>query len=216
MDYKSDVFTDGWLKDLYGATPPFISTESNPVSIDNFCTGTISQYPTFGHYEDTNPTYIRRIESLENEDYFSWKSHSTKHLSPPSTSKGSLPPSIKALPMKVTKRKPGRPRTVCPCEAASTLSASSTSTSVRIPHNQVERKYRHSLNAEMARLRVAIPKISEWDTDPKATLKPSKAMVLASAVSYIQELERTGCFEMAAVLFVMYGGRDMYPAWRVL
>ena len=42
----------------------------------------------------------------------------------------------------------------------------------------------------MARLRVAIPKIQEWDTDPETTLKPSKAMVLASAVSYIRELEK--------------------------
>jgi hypothetical protein len=42
----------------------------------------------------------------------------------------------------------------------------------------------------MARLRVAIPKIAEWDTDPEVTLKPSKAMVLASAVKYIRELEK--------------------------
>ena len=58
--------------------------------------------------------------------------------------------------------------------------------SKRLPHNQVERKYREGLNAEMERLRAAIPTLPQ-----DATLgapKPSKATVLQCAVDEINKV----------------------------
>lgn len=55
-----------------------------------------------------------------------------------------------------------------------------------LPHNQVERKYRMRLTAELNRLRQAIPTIRESELsahDDEAKL--SKAAVLAAAVDYI-------------------------------
>jgi len=49
-------------------------------------------------------------------------------------------------------------------------------------HNRIERKYRDALNTELQRLRQAIPYISELR-------QLTKAQILASATSYIQELE---------------------------
>jgi hypothetical protein len=84
-------------------------------------------------------------------------------------------------------KKRGRPR--------GSRRSSISSSSKRVPHNQVERKYRDGLNAEMERLRLIIPTVAHWDSNsytlsegggkPKAT----KAMVLSCAVDYICELE---------------------------
>jgi len=65
--------------------------------------------------------------------------------------------------------------------------------SARTPHNVIERKYRESLNSEMERLRLTVPLTARWETNVCATIgkpKPSKAIVLAAAISYIHDLER--------------------------
>jgi len=60
----------------------------------------------------------------------------------------------------------------------------------RLPHNQVERKYREGLNAELERLRRAVPTLPQRDsTDLTSPPKPSKATVLASAIDYIKSIE---------------------------
>jgi hypothetical protein len=65
----------------------------------------------------------------------------------------------------------------------------------RVPHNLVERKYRNTLNAEMERLRSAIPHVarisSGGDTEAGGGggAKLSKANVLACALEYIQSME---------------------------
>lgn len=90
------------------------------------------------------------------------------------------------------KRKRGRPRLV------RTDSESSYGDSVsrkprlsrRQPHNEVERKYREGLNAELERLRMAIPTLPQWDSQLlHGPPKPSKATVLASAIDYIHRME---------------------------
>ncbi|CAN9235126.1 unnamed protein product [Alternaria sp. RS040] len=59
-----------------------------------------------------------------------------------------------------------------------------------IPHTEVERKYREKLNAEIERLRRAVPVLPQSSTADVMNLsKPSKGMVLAVAVGYIKELE---------------------------
>jgi hypothetical protein len=57
-------------------------------------------------------------------------------------------------------------------------------------HNLVERKYRDTLNAELDRLRQAIPTIRVLESDTAAGRpRPSKAIVLSAATHYIKRLE---------------------------
>ncbi|RDI87287.1 hypothetical protein Vi05172_g2930 [Venturia inaequalis] len=93
------------------------------------------------------------------------------------------------------KAKRGRPRLarnephVCddfPCEHLIEESRSR-----RVPHNQVEQKYRNGLNAELERLRetVAVAPSGAFAHLSGSSAKPSKAMVLASAIDYIKSIE---------------------------
>lgn len=103
-------------------------------------------------------------------------------------------PTITAAP-----RKRGRPKTVRTGEeqAFSTSSpphiSKTAKLSKRQPHNQVERKYREGLNAELERLRMALPTTHKWEvasTCGASGPKASKAAVLAGAVAYIQDMEQ--------------------------
>jgi hypothetical protein len=73
-------------------------------------------------------------------------------------------------------------------------SQASTATSnnrTRVPHSQVERKYRRALSAELERLRETIPHLVQVDTQSEfGSGKPSKATILASAIDYIKRMER--------------------------
>lgn len=68
----------------------------------------------------------------------------------------------------------------------------------RLPHNQVERKYRESLNTQMESLRRVVPTLQQdaraCDSadieDLPTTSKPSKAVILASATAYIKQQEK--------------------------
>ncbi|KAF3048088.1 hypothetical protein E8E12_010185 [Didymella heteroderae] len=88
-------------------------------------------------------------------------------------------------------RKRGRPRLDRTETISSTSSPSSKSQKTgRLPHNQVERKYREGLNAELERLRRAVPSLPQSDeAGAMGQPKPSKSMVLASAIEYIRKLE---------------------------
>lgn len=86
-----------------------------------------------------------------------------------------------STPRKPTVRKRGRPR----------LDITHVR---RIPHNEVERKYRHSLNEELERLRRAVPTLPRGEDDEDVAMqrqrRPSKAMVLMAAVEYIKKIEK--------------------------
>ncbi|KAF2435925.1 hypothetical protein EJ08DRAFT_645594 [Tothia fuscella] len=68
----------------------------------------------------------------------------------------------------------------------------------RIPHNEVERKYRDSVNNQMECLQRVVPVLQPTSRicdgadieDLPVPSKPSKAVILASATSYIKQLER--------------------------
>ena len=69
----------------------------------------------------------------------------------------------------------------------------------RLRHNQVERKYRESLNAQLESLRRVVPSLQHGRSplcdgadieDLSAPTKPSKALVLASATAYIKQVEK--------------------------
>ncbi|KAK7178415.1 hypothetical protein PSPO01_15533 [Paraphaeosphaeria sporulosa] len=94
-------------------------------------------------------------------------------------------------PSKPPKRKRGRPRLVRPLSLLSSSSSARAQRSQRLPHNQVERKYREGLNVCLERLRKTVPTLCE-DKLGRALghPKPSKAMILEGAIEYIQEIEK--------------------------
>jgi hypothetical protein len=68
----------------------------------------------------------------------------------------------------------------------------------RLPHNQVERKYRESLNTQLESLRRVVPSLQQnaracdgADIEDLPTpSKPSKAVILASATAHIKQQEK--------------------------
>ena len=69
----------------------------------------------------------------------------------------------------------------------------------RLPHNQVERKYRESLNTQLESLRRVVPALQYSRAPPcdgadiedlPVPSKPSKALVLATATAYIKQIEK--------------------------
>jgi hypothetical protein len=68
----------------------------------------------------------------------------------------------------------------------------------RLPHNQVERKYRESLNTQLESLRRVVPSLQQNQgscdgadiEDLPTPSKPSKAVILASATAYIKQQEK--------------------------
>lgn len=91
------------------------------------------------------------------------------------------------------KRKRGRPRLIRADSDSSfgDPTPRKSRISKRQPHNEVERKYREGLNAELERLRLAIPTLPQCDSQAaNGAPKPSKATVLASAIDYIHKMER--------------------------
>jgi len=105
----------------------------------------------------------------------------THHPSPEDTSLKPPPP-----------RKRGRPRLHRPVSdpSATTITANRVTRTQCMPHTEVERKYREKLNAELERLRRAVPMLPQCDGTDVGAVKPSKSMVLAVAIDYIKELER--------------------------
>jgi len=93
------------------------------------------------------------------------------------------------------KRKRGRPR-LDRSNSGSSDSSNSDSAKPRRsrickrqPHNEVERKYREGINAELERLRMAVPTLPRCDPQVHDPPRPSKAVVLASAIDYIHKME---------------------------
>jgi hypothetical protein len=68
----------------------------------------------------------------------------------------------------------------------------------RLPHNQVERKYRESLNTQLDSLKRVVPSLQQSQRacdgadieDLPTPSKPSKAVILASATAYIKQMEK--------------------------
>ncbi|KAF2405007.1 hypothetical protein EJ06DRAFT_518073 [Trichodelitschia bisporula] len=94
-------------------------------------------------------------------------------------------------PPEPPKRRRGRPRLVpLPADEGT---KSPPKPSRRLPHNQVERKYREGLNSELDRLRKAVPTLMAGQPGSESVeggpAKPSKATILASAIQYIKALE---------------------------
>jgi len=114
-------------------------------------------------------------------------------------------------PQTPPKRKRGRPRLIrADSESSYDESVSrKPRLSRRQPHNEVERKYREGLNAELERLRMAIPTLPQWDSQLlHGPPKPSKATVLASAIDYIHKMELE-CDRLQGENEILRAGRGM-------
>jgi hypothetical protein len=94
---------------------------------------------------------------------------------------------------KKAQRKRGRPRldsldTNSHATGSSSLKSQRTQ---RLPHDQVERKYREGLNSELERLRKAVPTLPHgYDGGAIGQPRPSKALILSSAITYIRSIEK--------------------------
>ncbi len=90
-------------------------------------------------------------------------------------------------------------------------SAKPSKVSRRLPHNQVERKYRESLNSQLDNLRKAVPALQQpqnmCDSNPdiedvNMPSKPSKAVILASATAYIKQMEQEKKMLLAQIMLL--------------
>ncbi|KAK3215123.1 hypothetical protein GRF29_19g2328583 [Pseudopithomyces chartarum] len=90
------------------------------------------------------------------------------------------------------KRKRGRPRLDRSTASHSSTSSVLSQRTQRLPHNQVERKYREGLNASLERLRQTVPALCQDDDlgSLLANPRPSKAMILEGAIDYIKAIEK--------------------------
>jgi len=118
----------------------------------------------------------------------------------PSASSASSPEPTSPPSPAVPKRRRGRPRTDRPSDSlgphdvgAIHKATAAAASARRIPHNQVERKYREGINQEMERLRHALPSLAAGGpagaVDNAGGPRASKATVLANATEYIMTLE---------------------------
>jgi hypothetical protein len=114
--------------------------------------------------------------------------------SPSNSSQASTPRSThKERPKKATSTKKQIP--ALPTPLVETPKAKS-----RVPHNQVEKKYRENVNAQLDALRRVVPSQNQTGFDgldmedlgsaSAAGRQPSKAAVLSSATAYIRQLEK--------------------------
>ena len=88
------------------------------------------------------------------------------------------------------KRKRGRPRLNRYASLPSSFGPPVQRTP-RLPHHQVERKYREGLNASLERLREAVPAFRKLNAiGGPGPARPSKAMILEGAIEYIQAIEK--------------------------
>ncbi|RMZ69432.1 transcription factor bhlh [Pyrenophora seminiperda CCB06] len=118
-------------------------------------------------------------------------SHGSPTAQSPVSAPNTQPTPEDTTTVKPPPRKRGRPRLNRPAsDPTASNHASKGSKTQCMPHTEVERKYREKLNAELERLRRAVPMLPQCDTADSSAVKPSKSMILAVAIDYIKELER--------------------------
>jgi hypothetical protein len=142
----------------------------------------------FGAIEDLDLAFVNS-DSIKVASSSSLSPRSLTH--PSISSNNSWQLSGEEADSKAPSRKRGRPRIYCHSSTCSSRSALSEKASDRIPHNQVERKYREGLNMVRERLRRAVPTLAQSEKDEFiGAVKPSKAMVLSAAIDYIKKIEK--------------------------
>jgi hypothetical protein len=72
---------------------------------------------------------------------------------------------------------------------ADTLPQPRSTELTRVPHYEVERKYREGLNAAFERLRNVVPTLPQGRDRVIGAVQPSKGMIIAAAIEYMNRLE---------------------------
>ncbi|KAF2115615.1 hypothetical protein BDV96DRAFT_612318 [Lophiotrema nucula] len=190
-------------------TPPTTATTISPTNVNSWPN---SNQPPFGRIGNVNDAFAPSPTFNKPSDYFHISEATLREDSSPTpslcgdgpqpqqrhSSPSQSPRSLKretpeweqeAKPKRPQKRR-GRPR-LDRTSTDSSINSSKARTAQRLPHNQVERKYREGLNAELERLRRAVPTLIQRDPgDFSGPPKPSKATILASAIDYIKKIEQ--------------------------
>ncbi|TLD36833.1 putative transcription factor bhlh protein [Venturia nashicola] len=203
---------DGWLNqnewnffENEPVQPPTLDLDQyiSPQNLCNISSTSVSPHNHHAFSEATSP----ETPSLYDEDL---------HLK---QEPSYTPSPTNAIP--TAPRKRGRPPTARPSEDTtydeSTQISKPTKPSKRQPHNQVERKYRQGLNAELERLKKALPTFHNWQMASSCGAsgmpKTSKAGVLAGAVAYIQDMERE-CDHLRRENELLKSGRGVDLRWQ--
>ncbi|KAH9875356.1 hypothetical protein J1614_004848 [Plenodomus biglobosus] len=209
-DMSSDYQTK--QQDTFNPTLPATGISATNDNNNNADQQQMFNSSTFGQFHQYPFGFAYDPSSMESNDstYFSPQTHATSRTpslcgdapqeaySPtfsPQITKEESPGSPASLSEDNTPKRPlrkrGRPRLEhSSAESKSTTPSSKSQRSVRLPHNQVERKYREGLNSELERLRKAVPTLPQSDEGAvMGQPKPSKAMVLSSAIEYIKKIE---------------------------
>ncbi|KAF2192950.1 hypothetical protein K469DRAFT_795206 [Zopfia rhizophila CBS 207.26] len=193
---------------------------TSPAAASAATNSNMSQWPTvnpepFGRLGNCNDAFTSDLPfGAINSDSFESSSSSPQGSSPTLPPCGDCPQQVPASPasshsslkrestddgvedepaLKRVQRKRGRPRinrSETDATNYQTGNSPKSRPSRRLPHNQVERKYREGLNSELERLRRAVPTLPQRDSgDLTGSLRPSKTMVLASAIDYIKAIK---------------------------
>ena len=177
MQLKSS-FSPAFNQSAFSRTsqfPSFNNTATNPVNFNSssfsphpstlsLCTDAIQSYQALNSPSPSSPLELKHKST--DEEYVSHKS-------------------------KPPRRNRGRPRLSRNTSPILTASSTKCTRNHRLPHNQVERKYREGLNAELERLHRTVLTLPQFDSCSMASQpRPSKAMILTGAIDYIKRLEK--------------------------
>jgi hypothetical protein len=182
-DYFSDIQPFEWDESCIDLRAKY----SYPVStLSNAFRANDPPFKWDKNYLDLEQTHSSALPTLFNTD-----PSDIEVASPTTNSEVTTPPSQSASPKtlppqtKAPKRRRGHSR------KSSTISSKKSPPTSRIPHNMVERKYRNGLNSGMEQLKMSIPSMARWESTNTSPSHPklSKALVLASAIEYIREIE---------------------------
>jgi len=160
-----------------------ISRNVSPMSWNAPSTPDVSALGNLSDFWEINSHGSRSARSSITEPQTSSPKSQNHHLT--------VEPTVQAP---APKRKRGRPR-IHRNDSANSDAANQandqqwSSAGKRSSHNQVERKYRETLNSGLERLRQAVPAVREGNFPATANGRPSKAQVLEGAITYIKQLE---------------------------
>jgi hypothetical protein len=158
--------------------------------IEQFTTGFPFSPTTTDHF-DTETTCISPYSLISDSSQL--RGSNSPELPPLHLKGESASSRVKRTTTKPLPRKRGRPRLdrASPNSSISSHGSCKGPHTSRVPHNQVERKYREGLNFELERLRRTVPTLPQC-TGARAVGQPqlSKVMVLVGAIEHIKTIEK--------------------------
>jgi hypothetical protein len=166
-DFQSAcAFTNSASNGANSSTFANFSTSSNRAISAN----DMQSFPTVADASNSNLPIIQEIAAVTPKT-------SEKSQSPATDAK---PPCKRARPRKI--RATSDPSLITSFSVANCAS--------RVPHSQVEKKYREGLNTSLQHLQRAVPTLPQPVDRAVGTARPSKGMVIAGAIDYIRRIEK--------------------------